>query len=78
MNITQGIDGSTRKSAHRQDTGYMVDKTYHDIAPYLVAFEYWHKLSAISAPSNFTPTDVRFFLVFTLFRFFKALFGKNY
>ena len=35
--IKQGIDGSVRKPALRQDTGYMVEKTYHDIAPYLGA-----------------------------------------
>ena len=34
----QGIDGSERKPALRQDTGYMVEKTYYDIAQYLVAF----------------------------------------
>ena len=35
---TQGmIDGSASKPALRQDTGYMVDKTYH-IAPYFGAF----------------------------------------
>ena len=32
------IDGSARKPALRQDTGYMVEKTYLDIAPYLGAF----------------------------------------
>ena len=32
------VDGSTSKPALRQDTGYMVEKTYHDIAPYLGAF----------------------------------------
>ena len=36
--IKQGIDGSARKPALRQDTGYMVEETYHDIAPYLGAF----------------------------------------
>ena len=36
--IGQGIDGSARKPALIQDTGYMVEKTYHDRAPYLVAF----------------------------------------
>ena len=36
--IKQGIDGSARKPALIQDTGYMVEKTYHDIAPYLRAF----------------------------------------
>ena len=35
---TQGIDGSARKPALRQDTCYMVEKTYHGIAPYLGAF----------------------------------------
>ena len=30
LNITQGIDGSARKPALIQDTGYMVEKTYHD------------------------------------------------
>ena len=33
-----GIDGSARKPALRQDTGYMVEKTFPDIAPYLGAF----------------------------------------
>ena len=36
--ITQGIDGSARKPALRKDTGYMVEKTYLDIAPYLGFF----------------------------------------
>ena len=36
--LSQGIDGSARKPALRQDTGYVVEKTYHDIAPYLGAF----------------------------------------
>ena len=37
--LKQGIvDGSTSKPALKQDTGYMVEKTYHDIAPYLGAF----------------------------------------
>ena len=37
--IRQGIvDGSASKPAPRQDTGYMVEKTHHDIAPYLGAF----------------------------------------
>ena len=27
-NLQQGIDGSARKPALRQDTGYMVEKTY--------------------------------------------------
>ena len=37
--ILQGIvDGSASKLALRQDTGYMVEKTYHEIAPYLGAF----------------------------------------
>ena len=35
---TQGIDGSAHKPTLRQDTGYMVEKTYLDIAPYLGAF----------------------------------------
>ena len=36
--ILQGIvDGSASKPALRQDTGYMVEKTYN-IAPYLGAF----------------------------------------
>ena len=34
----QGIDDSARKATLVQDTGYMVEKTYH-IAPYLGAFE---------------------------------------
>ena len=32
------VDGSASKPALRQDTGYMVEKTYPDIAPYLGAF----------------------------------------
>ena len=37
--VIQGmIDGSARKPALRQDTGYMVEKIYLDIAPYLWAF----------------------------------------
>ena len=36
---TQGmVDGSASKPALIQDTGYMVEKTYLDIAPYLGAF----------------------------------------
>ena len=38
ITLGQGIDGSASKPALRQDTGYMVEKTYLDIAPYLVAF----------------------------------------
>ena len=37
-NIQGIVDGSASKPALRQDTGYMVEKTYHDIAPYLGAF----------------------------------------
>ena len=36
--VTQGIDGSAHKPTLIQDTGYMVEKTYFDIAPYLGAF----------------------------------------
>ena len=32
------VDGSASKPALRQDTGYMVEKTYYDIAHYLGAF----------------------------------------
>ena len=32
------VDVSASKPALRQDTGYMVEKTYHDIAPYVGAF----------------------------------------
>ena len=32
------LEGSASKPTLRQDTGYMVEKTYHDIAPYLGAF----------------------------------------
>ena len=32
------VDGFASKPALRQDTGYMVEKTYHDLAPYLGAF----------------------------------------
>ena len=38
IKVSQGIDGSARKPALRQDTGYMAEKTYHDIAQYLGAF----------------------------------------
>ena len=37
-NIQGIVGGSASKSALRQDIGYMVEKTYHDIAPYLGAF----------------------------------------
>ena len=37
--LVQGmVDGSAAKPALRQDSGYMVEKTYHDIPPYLGAF----------------------------------------
>ena len=37
--LRQGmVDGSARKPALRQDTGYMVEKTYLDISPLLQAF----------------------------------------
>ena len=37
--VKQGmVDGSASKPALRQDTGYMVEKTYLDISPYLGAF----------------------------------------
>ena len=37
--IAQGmVDGSASKPALRQDTVYMVEKTYLDIVPYLGAF----------------------------------------
>ena len=37
--LAQGmVDGSATKPALKQDTGYMVEKTYLDIAPYLGAF----------------------------------------
>ena len=32
------IDGSTSKPELKQDTGYMVEKTYLDITPYLGDF----------------------------------------
>ena len=32
------VDGSASKTALRQDTGYMVEKTNYDIAQYLGAF----------------------------------------
>ena len=32
------VDGSASKPALRQDTGYMVEKPYLDIEPYLGAF----------------------------------------
>ena len=39
LTLKQGmVDGSASKPALRQDTGYMVEKTYLDIAPYLGAF----------------------------------------
>ena len=38
--LKQGmVDGSASKPALRQDAGYMVEKTYLDIVPYLGAFE---------------------------------------
>ena len=37
-NIQGILDGFASKSALRQDTGYMVEKTSHDITPYLGAF----------------------------------------
>ena len=37
-NIQGMVDGSASKPALRQDIGYMVEKTYLDIAPYLGAF----------------------------------------
>ena len=33
-NLIQVIDGSARKPALIQDSGYMVEKTYPDMAPY--------------------------------------------
>ena len=37
--LPQGmVDGSAAKPALRQDTGYMVEKPYLNIAPYLGAF----------------------------------------
>ena len=37
--VIQGmVDGSASKPALRLDTGYIVEKTYLDIAPYLGAF----------------------------------------
>ena len=37
--ILQGmVDGSASKPTLRQDTGYMVEKPYLDIVPYLGAF----------------------------------------
>ena len=37
--VVQGmVDGSASKPAFRQDPGYMVEKTYLDIATYLGAF----------------------------------------
>ena len=39
MNDIQGmVGGSASKPVLRQDTGYMVEKTYLDIAPYSGAF----------------------------------------
>ena len=39
LSLIQGmVDGSASKPALRQDTGYMVEKPYLDIAPYLGAF----------------------------------------
>ena len=38
MHVQGMVDGSASKPALRQDTGYMVEKTYLDIAPYLGAF----------------------------------------
>ena len=38
------VNGSASKTALRQDTSYMVEKTYPDIAPYLGGF--WGLLNA--------------------------------
>ena len=39
ITLRQGmVDGSASKPALKQDTGYMVEKTYLNIAPYLGAF----------------------------------------
>ena len=38
MNIQGMVDGFASKPALRQDTGYMVQKTYYDKAQYLEAF----------------------------------------
>ena len=39
MKLAQGmVDGSASKPALRQEPGFMVEKTYLDIAPYLGAF----------------------------------------
>ena len=39
VSLQQGmVDKSVSKPALRQDISYMVEKTYHDIAPYLGAF----------------------------------------
>ena len=38
ISIQGMVDGSASKPALRQDTGYMVEKTYPDIALYLGAF----------------------------------------
>ena len=39
ISLLQGmVDGSASKPVLVQDTGYMVGKTYPDIAPYLGAF----------------------------------------
>ena len=39
VELEQGIvDGSATKPALRQDNGYMVENTYHNISPYLGAF----------------------------------------
>ena len=44
ISTTQGmVDGSARKPALRQDTGYMVEKIYLDIAPYLGAAEFYFR-----------------------------------
>ena len=39
------VDGSAAKPALIQDTGYMVEKTYLDITPYLGAFGVYLMLS---------------------------------
>ena len=37
-NIQGMVDGSASKPVLKQDTGYMVEKTYLDIAPYVGVF----------------------------------------
>ena len=53
VSMLQGmIDGSTSKPAVRQDTGYMVEKTYYDIAQYTIPMNDIFNLNSTILPEN--------------------------